>query len=511
MSAPNFPIWSDFGQEHLTRHTQNLWDARLFQLEEYRRYFDGDIFSDRVPTESGSSEDAPFLYPVGINLVRMLALAQTDSMYGEWDDSPLRFEVANEDEVTESDKEAIALLDRIVLHSNPHTFWELELDRQVYGGCIVKIIPSLTKDKFVRWYRVPATNFFAIHDPDDPDLLLEAYVITRITREQARERYGYKTDEDFVLRVERWTKTEYENTLDGKRIDQFSGKNPFGVIPFTYIPRFRSSSWWGDSMTADTITAQNEINMRVADMGEAINYNAHPVRWGRDLPAGFDAKSYPIDPDAMWDLGRTVGGANPPEVGILEARTAVSPASFEYVKFLYDWTRTSNSTPPIAFGEDDGGGQRSGVTLEIRMWPLIKSVRRSRSYMAAGIRRAIDITAAILAQKQFTDVSAGTIAALKSGRITASFAQILPRDHQQAVDEVIKLVSTTPPMVSPETAQEILGRGIGELKRIEDYDWPQEANEDPTEGKSDEGSVPDGRASSVPGQQGNRSRPANRQ
>ena len=45
-------------------------------------------------------------------------------------------------------------------------------------------------------------------------------------------------------------------------------------------------------------------------------------------------------------------------------------------------------------------------------------------------------------------------------------AEILPKDHQATVDEVVKLFSTNPPSISLETSQKILGRGVGEVDRI---------------------------------------------
>jgi hypothetical protein len=213
--------------------------------------------------------------------------------------------------------------------------------------------------------------------------------------------------------------------------------------------------------------SQDELNMRVADIGEAINYNAHPTRWGINLPRDFTKENFPLGSNAMWNLGRSIGGFKP-EVGMLEAKTAVSPSAFEYVKFLYDWSRTSVFAPPIAFGEDNGGGQRSGATLEIRMWPLIKAVRRSRTYLSKSISRALKISAAILDAKSFPDVPKRAVASLKSGNIVPSFHDVLPRDHAAVVDEVVKLLATDPPAISIETAQTILGRGNGEVTRIEE-------------------------------------------
>jgi hypothetical protein len=133
---------------------------------------------------------------------------------------------------------------------------------------------------------------------------------------------------------------------------------------------------------------------------------------------------------------------------------------------MYDWVRTSSFAPPVAFGEDDGGGQRSGVTLEIRLWPLLKAIRRSRSYLTTGIHKAMEITGRILAQKKFSELDNSVIDGLLSHDVTTQFHRVLPRDQAAVVDEVVKLLSTNPPAISLATAQEALGRGMSEVTRI---------------------------------------------
>jgi hypothetical protein len=144
----------------------------------------------------------------------------------------------------------------------------------------------------------------------------------------------------------------------------------------------------------------------------------------------------------------------------------VPEAAFKHIQFVYDWVRTSSFAPPIAFGEDNGGGQRSGVTLEIRLWPLLKAVRRSRSYLTTGLMRATRITGRILSQKKFSDVDKRVIQGLLEGDLTTQYHHVLPRDQAAVVDEVVKLLSTNPPAISLETSQEILGRGMSEVTRI---------------------------------------------
>jgi hypothetical protein len=458
----NYPNYSDLA--NVGWDTRNHWDHHLSQLSVFYKYFSGAIFDEKVQLETQADEETPLLYPVGLNLVRMLCLAQADALFGAWEEEIIRFSAPSDEDPTASDKLGIAVLQDILHSSDAETLlWELALDGNIYGGSALKITPALNWPGHVRWSRVPLGGFFPIWDPDDPNDLLEVYYIVEMSKEQAEAKYGVKTTRDVALRVEHWTKTTYENKIEDQRIEAYSGKNPWGIVPFVYIPRMRTTQWWGDSMTEDTMDAQDEMNMRVADMGEAINYNSHPTRWGYNLPRTFNADNYPLGSNVMWDMGKVIGDSPPPHVDILESQNPVPDGAFKYVDFLYDWVRTSNFAPPIAFGEDEGGSQRSGATLEIRMWPLMRQIMRSRSYFTAGLSRAAYISGLILKQKGLQPRAAEAI--LKR-RLRPSYAEILPRDHAAIVDEIVKLGSMMPPQISLETAQEALGRGSGEVDRI---------------------------------------------
>jgi hypothetical protein len=468
----NFPTWSDLGLDVLSPATRNTWDAEQGRASQYWYYYSGFIFKEKIEDIDPQIEDAPLMYPVGVNLTRMLTQAHADAAYGDYQTLPFTFQPREDDDIEDLDREAARLMRTVLLDSDITTFaWELELERQVFGGGAFKVSPDLLSSSGIRWQRIPKGNFYPIWDPSDPNQLLEVYIITWLTSDQAKAKYNYDagtntSPADFIPRVEHWTRSRYEVRFDGEIIPAESGANVWGVVPFVYIPRIRFDSWWGESLTEGVMAPQNEINMRLGDIGEAINYNSHPILWGLNINKNFDTDTYPIGPRAMWDLGRSIGSSPPPQVGVLEVKNPIPEGTFRYIEFLYDWARTSTFAPPIAFGEDNGGGQRSGSTLEIRLWPLMKSIQRSRSYLFVGLRQAQFITAKILKQKKYSHIDDKVVNRLLAGNLEPSFANILPRDHAADVDEVVKLFSTKVPSISLETAQKILGRGPGEVSRI---------------------------------------------
>jgi hypothetical protein len=318
--------------------------------------------------------------------------------------------------------------------------------------------------------RVPLDFFFPIWDPEDIDNLIEVYVVTTMTAEQAKLKYSITAESgrETVEKVEHWTQFVYETTVDNRRIDQFSGVNPWGLVPFVYIPRMRSHIWWGDSLTEDIQKIQDELNMRLADLGDSINYSTHPIRYGFNLPHSFKPENYPVGPNVFWDLGRVVGNSEPPTVGILEAKQPIPAGTENYINFVFDWVRTSSFAPPISFGEDNGGGQRSGATLEIRLWPLVKATKRSRAYMTSGLNQIAKMIARILKQKSLTDVPARIADVIMKGLLIPTWAPILPRDQAGIIDQLVKQLSTKVPVVSIETAVKEAGWGTSEVERIKD-------------------------------------------
>jgi hypothetical protein len=152
-----------------------------------------------------------------------------------------------------------------------------------------------------------------------------------MSNDQARILYGYESGQRDRPAVEHWTPTSYKTMLDGKVLGKYTGANPWGFTPFAYAPRVRTDNWWGDPLTPDIIPIQDELNDRIADIGEALNYNAHPTRWGVNLPRSFKRENFPLGPNALWDLGRQVGSMPPAQVGMLEAKNPIPDQAFKHL------------------------------------------------------------------------------------------------------------------------------------------------------------------------------------
>jgi len=470
MTTNIFPEYSDLGD--VSTQTQNMWDAEIARRRTYHRYISGEVFKDTSDTEVSADGERVLLYPAGINVCRTIVLALCDALFGEVShnsDGVVRFEGRDDisgQEVT-SIKSATDHLEKIVTGSNlSSVLWEMQFDRLTFGGSVMRIDPNPKFPGFVRWSKVDLDSFFPVWNPSDPDEILECFIAKYISQDQARLVYDVVTDDEEVLVVERWTRTEYQLKVGDVVLDAFSGVNIWGVVPFVYIPHWRNRNWYGESLLDDIIPAQNQINVIAKDIDQGIHYNTHPTRYGSNLPHDFNSKNYPLAPNAFWDLGRSIGNSPPPVVGVLEIKNPVPDGTFDFMQFLTDWTRTATFAPPVAFGDTSDNVSGSGISREFQLWPLIKSTTRSRFYLSGGLKRAVKITGLILERNSPSDVSRHAVARMLDDSIVPVYAELLPRDRAAIVDEVVKLMSTSPHTISLETAVSKLGGNMSEIEKI---------------------------------------------
>ena len=62
--------------------------------------------------------------------------------------------------------------------------------------------------------------------------------------------------------------------------------------------------------------ARADYDARLADVGDNINNASHPIRWIRNY-RGDPNRDFEMGSDAMWNLGQSIAGQDPPEAGVL--------------------------------------------------------------------------------------------------------------------------------------------------------------------------------------------------
>ena len=454
-------------------------DEWMMQINRYMqafRYYSGLVFD----TTLGETKMAA--YPLRVNIVRAMCNAQAAAVWGQWDGQLVELKADpkdNTDGAKEKSNQAVQIVQETWEASNlDQKLIEGSIAMQVYGGTYFRAYVDMQAPHGVRVDKLMPYSVFPRYHPIQTNRILEAYIVMPLDRTEASLAYGIPKDQlpEFPLYQEHWTETEYETTVNGILIKNGNGLNPWGIVPVVYIPRLRLEAFFGLPLPEDLYGLQDELNTRLADVGDKIADNAHPIRWVKNY-RGNVKKDLIIDSDVIWDLGFSPPGQEGPEVGVLKSEP--EPAStFEFMNFLVEMTRFASSTSPVAFGIDEGS-QRSGVTLEVRLWPMLMQARVSRVYLKWGM---VAINNLILKMVQASGIVIDPV--VFSHLVKPVMAPLVPRDVQQVIEEISQRAAHD--LISPEETVAMTGVRAGtsedEVGRIRQWLTDRSASKRPEPG-----------------------------
>lgn len=443
----------------------NIWAAQTARYMEYWRWFNGDILNEeRARTKEGKKI---LKYPLGINPVRNFARKHAALLLGEetFDTpqplvkslctprNPLNGSLGFDD-----DERKLALLSQNIINavwadSNGRALQtENATLSQFLGGSVFQVTwqPQRKKDVQIPIIvqNVMPDFFLPIWQSNDPWSLLEAFVVYRIPNYVAKELYGEpNSTAGWSTYCEHWTRNNYSIYLNGTPVtSNFYGptetylnkQNPFGFVPFVYIPHLREGNFYGSSMVEDLRGLTREFNARSADVADAIRDSVHRKRYVRDLNG--DPK-----PKLLDEKGEVrainLGSTNPATKAVPDVFTEDPPQLPEsvagFTNTLWGQLLREGQIGDIAFGEDEGS-QRSALTLAFRMWPSTAHSRMERTYWTDGLNQLSRYILKICNVKS-ADLPGINIPDDFGARL--QFAQdwkpMIPRDREQQVNEVI--------------------------------------------------------------------------
>lgn len=478
-------------------HYPNLaWARQSNRYRDYWHYYDGEKLDEEV--EAGITETGAQLlrFPLRINLIKMAVMKHAFALLGEYTEQGIvefrgkarrriRPEIIEPGQKAETDP-LLADIDQFL-----EDLWDENgamsiLPEQariahVCGGCVFKVAYDETKETKVRIEVILPDYFFPVWDSTDYHNLLEVTIAYDVPVQEAKLRLGYVPTAtagsgDTALYQEHWTKTHYECTIGGQPAKSphglpYSGPNPYvdpatgeGILPFEYFPVDRAGEFYGHSLVADLMGLQDEFNIRLGDVGDAVNEAVHPLRYGRNLPR--QRKDIKLSRYKIINLGQNAPGQEQPEVGYVE-HPGLPQGTMDFLKMVMAVFQQVAHTPPVAYGMDEGS-QRSALTLAFRMWPTTAYVRDTRALWSAGFAQ-LNRKAMIIHMTK-----AGKTAILRKEHLgytlTTKWSPIIPRDREQLVNETILLSSAK--LRSPEMALAVLGdvEDIpGEIERIKSW------------------------------------------
>lgn len=463
---------------------ENLMHRRLGMLrpQRYVRLFNY-YTSQNLPPDNVEQ-------PLSINYFQAICDKHTSYLWGQWTDDIINWRVKPRDKAISEDNTSIAIrqyLDDLFDQNDKNALlWDCAKNGAVFGDGILRLYWD-DLERRVKIESILPEWFHCRWNINNFNQLTEVIVSFPIDRLDAEELYGTSGNPaidynlvnpeylpGFAVYWEHWTTTSYRRWIGDYKIEE--GPNPFmrednqgnvypGIIPFIHIPNIRiGGEFYGFSDGENVLFLQDEINRRMADMGDAVNNHAHPIITLSEMSG--QQTDLPVGPDAIWDLGR--GKAE-----YLQWK-GTPPAVLEYIQLLKEMMHDTANLPEAAFGRAMrgsggavGGGSKaaSGAAIQLQYAPVVEHAMQKRLYWDLALKQVTQIATFIHSVKdpatlpfQYTD--------LRNYTTKPVFAPILPRDRLQVVNEVVARVNSLTQSI--DGALEMLGEEdiMAEDKRI---------------------------------------------
>lgn len=459
------------------------WSIQAQRYIDYWHWFDGTEIEEEIGTTKRG--EPIYRFPLRINSIRTFARKHASVLLGEeMFESPeplVRTRVTpkhfmENQKTTDEERQESGFLQAVVSdvwrNSNGRSLqMENAVISQFLGGCVFGVKYQPWRDDLAIPIIVESIMpdfFLPVWRKDNYYSLLECWIVYRVPARVAALEWQYDVRGSYVLYVEHWTSEKYSIYLDNKPlVDQFGIvykdlDNPWGEVPFVYIPHAREGDFYGSSHVEDLRGLVMEFNARLADYGDAVRKTVHRVRYAINLT------STPVPRqigENIWviDLGReSPAYKNPPNIKTEDPPDlAASLTSFS--EKLWNQLMRESSLSNIAFGEDEGS-QRSALTLAFRMWPTTAHARVERSHWTDGLNRIAYLILKIVAICQADKSLRGTLSYLPATvpldfsrryRFAQDWAPQIPRDREQMVNEIV--LRSQAGLLSPERAMEAFG------------------------------------------------------
>lgn len=438
----------------------SLWTAQANRYRNYWGWYRGDVLAE--PKGTTDKGEVVYKYPLRINPIRNFSRKHAALLFGEVPDTPNPLvkhlitakSVLYTGSNVPDDVKQVGLFHQHYLNelwSASHgrsVQFENGLLSQFLGGSIFEIQyrPWVEDTLFPIFVKGVVPDFFLpIWSADDPYNLLEAYEIYRAPAAAVHREFNISAEGQTALVMKHWTRDRYSILIDGKPLEvKYGGEryryqdqeNPFGIVPFVYIPRWREGNFYGSSMVEDVSGLVLEYNARFADLGDAVRKTVHRKYVGKNIMQNpkqqqFDNGEY------FTNIGTAPPGSNhEPDLSPIDA-----PSYNEGFNDLKDdlWGQLNRdaSLGPIAFGEDEGS-QRSALTLAFRMWPSTTVAKMQRTFWTDGLNQ---VAHHMIVMGSVLGLSAGGSridrSVLREFDLSLDWLPMIPRDREAQVNEII--------------------------------------------------------------------------
>ena len=269
------------------------------------------------------------------------------------------------------------------VHNHKHAvLWEIGQLAGVTGDAFVKVAYEepyqdglgIFHEGRIRVIPINPSHAFPEYHPHDRDRLLRfklKYRFWGTSPEGTRQVYTF---------TEILTDDLVEQYINDELIDQYP--NPIGTIPIVHIPNMTiSSSPWGQSDIWDIIPLNRELNEKMTEVSDIINYHASPVT----IITGAKAAQLERGPKKVW-----AGLPKDAKVFNLESRGEMAGA-LEYIQFLKRTMHEITGVPENALGQTQPISNTSGVALSIQYQPIMNRYHMKRINFSKGLERVNEL------------------------------------------------------------------------------------------------------------------------
>lgn len=423
-------------------------------------------------------------YPVRLNPIETTVLKHATALFGQYSETegPLVAPVFTEKTSGSGSAPNPALkdLEDIIktawAESNGRTTMMMNgISSQIFGGCVFRLrfAPvDLMRTLPVAIDRVETYEFYGMLAPGEQYLLSEAWVLREITSQEAYQ-YNVKVGENEpAYWIEKWTNTDYEISINGKPIEwpgyenfESKGPNPYGFVPFVYIPHWRDHGIWGTSEVDKLLGLVKEMNLRIADFGDAVSADSHNYVVMKDVSGTPQIVKLGIGLEVISLQGTPSfsGAEKQADMYELHKPSASQPMS-DLINTLWKEYQRVTHNPDVLYGEE-GGSQRSSDSLLVKAWPAVSHAEMERVFWTDGLNLLTKMMMKILslAGVALPEVSSRT-------KLSQNWPAILPKEREALVNEVVNRMSVN--LGSPEHLIGMLGDTEdveGDMNRLKEW------------------------------------------
>lgn len=407
--------------------------------DELKLWYSGEALEETI-TDSVTGKQID-RYPIKINPLKGTCAKHTAVLFGLTVDSmhlggmPVSFVPVADKKNRKRAREVLNIIQDIFSENNAGSMFITNgISSQYLGGCVfsARWRPDLDR---IEISTPNADELIGVPDGTDYFRLKEAWIVREISYLEARSYFpDIPEGQKVFYYTEHWTPKEYEIAINGLTIE-FNGKeakgpNPFGVVPIVYIPHIRDGHMIGKSLITEAVKGLiKEMNLRFADIGDAISDDSHSYVAARNIAGNIKLQTL-ADGRKYLDLGSGSGiDSQNPDLFAVKAGSASEPM-LKFAEELDAFYRREVDHPSVADGEDQGS-QRSSLTLNTRMWPLVSHVELERSFWTVGLISFARILIKMLRVKELEGI---TDEDLKL-KFLVKWPPMLPRDREVLVNE----------------------------------------------------------------------------